>query len=268
MRFDLLAGSLLAGWLAAVLVNWCADVLPGWRRPDQRPALAACTWLHCATLPWRLLRRGRCPRCGQPLARRSLAVELATPLLFAAFAFHLAGDPLHLAIAWLYVAFYVAVTVIDLETRRVLNVMLAPAAAAAVAISVLAAPPSPTSALLGGGVGFGLFFLLGVLGRGALGFGDVKLAGVIGLMTGWPGVLTALTAGALLGGVVALLLLLTGRATRKSKIAYAPYLAAGAVIALWGMLGGKIDELGWYAIIGFYANHQYVLRYLGADVFP
>ena len=95
-----------------------------------------------------------------------------------------------------------------------------------------------SSRALGGGAGFGLFFLLGVLGRGALGFGDVKLAGVIGLMTGFPGVLVALTAGALLGGIAALALLVTKRATRKSKIAYAPYLAAGAVIALWGVLGG------------------------------
>jgi prepilin signal peptidase PulO-like enzyme (type II secretory pathway) len=88
-----------------------------------------------------------------------------------------------------------------------------------------------SSRALGGGAGFGLFFLLGVLGRGALGFGDVKLAGVIGLMTGFPSVLVALATGVLLG-VVALALLVTGRATRKSKIAYAPYLAAGAMIVL------------------------------------
>ena len=238
MDLGLLAASLITGWLAAILVNWCADVLPDWRRPQQLPALGACTWLHCITLPWRLLRGGRCPRCGQPLRRRSLAVEVATPLLFVAFGFHLAGAPLHLAIAWLYGAFYVAVAVIDLEHRRVLNVMLLPAAVVAAGVSLLAAPPTPASMALGGAAGFGLFFLLGVLGRGALGFGDVKLAGVIGLMTGFPGVLVALTAGALLGGVAALALLATKRATRKSKIAYAPYLAAGAVIALWGVLGG------------------------------
>lgn len=225
------------GWLAAILVNWCADVLPDWGRPHQTPALAACTWLHAATLPWQFLRGGRCPGCGQPLAQRSMAVELATPLLFAAFGWHLASQPLHLAIGWLYVAFFVAVTVIDLETRRVLNVMLAPAAVVAAGASLLAAPPTPTSMFLGGAAGFGLFFLLGVLGRGALGFGDVKLAGVIGLMTGFPDVLAALAIGALLGGVVALALLVTRRATRKTKIPYAPYLAAGAVIALWGVLG-------------------------------
>ena len=43
--------------------------------------------------------------------------------------------------------------------------------------------------------------------------------------------------GAILGGLVAVALLLSRRATRKTKIAYAPYLAAGAVIALWGILG-------------------------------
>jgi leader peptidase (prepilin peptidase)/N-methyltransferase len=236
-EIGVMAISLVIGWLAAILVNWCTDVLPTWRRPDQPPALGACTWLHCATLPWRLVLHGRCPRCGQTLSRRSLMVELTTPLLFAAFGFHLAETPLHLAIGWLYAAFFVAVTVIDLETRRVLNVMLIPAAIVAAAISFLAAPPTPTSMLLGGALGFGLFFVLGILGRGALGFGDVKLAGVIGLITGFPGVLAALTAGAILGGVAAVALLLSRRATRKTKIAYAPYLAAGAMIALWGILG-------------------------------
>ena len=230
--------AIVVGWLAGVMANWCADLLPNWRRPAQPPALAACTWLHSATLPWHLLRRSHCPRCGQAVARRSLAVELTIPLLFVAFGLHLANAPLHLAIAWLYTWFFVTVTVIDLEHRRVLNLMLLPAAIAAVGISFLAPSPAPSGMMLGGAVGFGLFFLLGAIGRGALGFGDVKLAGVIGLMTGFPGVLTALVAGSLLGGLAALALLVSHRATRKTKIAYAPYLAAGALIALWSLLGG------------------------------
>lgn len=229
--------ALVAGWFAAILVNWCADVLPHWRRPTQLPAFGVCTWLHCASLPWYFWRGRRCPRCGKPIAWRSPSVELVLPLLFLAFACHLAGQTLHMAVAWFYVTFYAAIAVIDLEHRRVLNVMLLPAALVAAGISLLAPPPAPASMVTGGLVGFGLFLLLGIIGRGALGFGDVKLAGVIGMTVGFPSVLVALTAGALLGGIAALFLLLTRRATRKTKIAYAPYLAAGALIAVWSILG-------------------------------
>ena len=62
-----------------------------------------------------------------------------------------------------------------------------------------------------------------------MGMGDVKLAGVIGLMVGYPLVLPALLGGIILGGLAAALLLITKRATRKTAIAYAPYLCVGAL---------------------------------------
>ena len=92
--------------------------------------------------------------------------------------------------------------------------------------------PGPEKALLGGAVGLGAFLALALVGRGALGAGDVKLAGVIGLMTGYPEVLSTLALGIVLGGVAALWLLLARRVSRQSYMAYAPYLAIGALIML------------------------------------
>jgi leader peptidase (prepilin peptidase)/N-methyltransferase len=121
--------------------------------------------------------------------------------------------------------------------------MLLPAAVFAVAAGLWLGTPSLPSMLAGAIVAFGLFwalFLFGglVFGPGALGFGDVKLVAVIGLMTGYPNVLQALAAGALLGGVGALALIATRRADWKSTCAYAPYLATGAMLSLWRMFGG------------------------------
>jgi leader peptidase (prepilin peptidase) / N-methyltransferase len=65
-----------------------------------------------------------------------------------------------------------------------------------------------------------------------MGAGDIKLAGVIGLLTGYPLVIPALLLGVGLGGAAALTLLITRRAGRKSSMAYAPYLAVGAIIVL------------------------------------
>ena len=111
--------------------------------------------------------------------------------------------------------------------------MLAPAAVVALAISLLPGAPEPLNALLGAAAGFGLMLLIHLLTRGALGAGDVKLAGVIGLLCGFPAVFTALLWGIILGGVGALALIVTKRAGRKTYIAYAPYLCLGAILALY-----------------------------------
>jgi len=164
-------------------------------------------------------------------------------VLFLVIAWRFGETPATLVVAWCYAWFLVAVLVIDFETRRVLNIMVVPAAVFVVGANWWLQPANLPSMIGGGLVGFGLFGLLyGIgrmlFGRGALGLGDVKLAGVIGLMTGYPAVMQALLYGALLGGVAALALLATRRAGMKSTSAYAPYLAVGAMIALWTALGG------------------------------
>ena len=143
-----------------------------------------------------------------------------------------AQTPVQAAVACLYAAFLLTVAVIDLEHRRVLNVMLAPAAVVALLASLLPGPPSVLSAVVGGAAGFGLFFLIALIGRGKMGAGDVKLAGVIGLMLGFPAAITALVIGIFLGGAAAIILLITHRAGRKSTFAYAPYLALGTIVVL------------------------------------
>jgi len=231
----------LAGWLAGAAANWAADVLPnvaqhpsdasivagegGAPAPDPHP------W-HTLTLGWYAFRRGICPHCGQRRPLRAPLLEAATILFFVLAWARFRTDPLHLAVVCLYAVTLLAILVIDLEHRRVLNVMLAPAAVSALLISLLPGYPDPLQALLGGAIGLGAFALLALIGRGAMGAGDVKLAGVIGLMTGAPLVVPALVSGVILGGVAALLLLVTRRAGRKSSMAYAPYLALGTIIVL------------------------------------
>jgi prepilin signal peptidase PulO-like enzyme (type II secretory pathway) len=117
--------------------------------------------------------------------------------------------------------------------------MLAPAVVATLLAALLAALdlaqlPSFTSVLLAGAAGFLAFIFVFVVGRGRMmGAGDVKLAGVIGLMTGYPLVWIALAGGILLGGFGAIFLIIRCRAAAKSYMAYGPYLALGALLALW-----------------------------------
>lgn len=222
---------LVVAWLAGGLANLAADYLPA--RGESVPAAGE-----------RLPAPGRHflaplldPFRGRARTLRAPLVEAGAILLFGLAWFLFRGNPVYLVVACAWSVFFLTILVIDLEHRLVLNVMLIPAAIVALLLSFLTRRPDPLSALLGGALGLVVFFLLALVGRGALGMGDVKLAGVIGLATGYPTVIIALVGGIVLGGLSALLLLALHRATRKSYIAYAPYLSAGAVIALFRMLG-------------------------------
>lgn len=131
-----------------------------------------------------------------------------------------------------YFSVFVLIFALDIAQRWVPNVLLLPAAILALLASALSGRPPLSSALLGGAVGFMWFYLIAMAYRGALGAGDVKLAGLIGLVTGFPGVLMALAVGILVGGGVAGLLLVSGKKRRKSYIPYAPFLVSGAVYTL------------------------------------
>ncbi len=140
--------------------------------------------------------------------------------------------------AWFYTAWLLLVLVIDFEHRRVLNLMLPSAVFVALLAPLLtflqwAELPTFGHVLLGGMAGFLSFLVVFLVGRGRMmGAGDVKLAGVIGLMVGYPMVWAALVSGIFLGGIAAIFLIVRSR-NAKSYMAYGPYLALGALLVLW-----------------------------------
>jgi Flp pilus assembly protein protease CpaA len=150
---------------------------------------------------------------------------------FALFALLMAGWTLHwLAHLPLYLAMAVVI-VSDLTTRRIPDRLTLPALAYALALAaVLPARLTLLEAALGALVGGGVVFVAAVLSRGAIGGGDVKLMGALGAAIGWKAALLALAAAQVVGGAVGLVLVLGGRANRKSD------LPVGALIALFGAL--------------------------------
>jgi len=130
-------------------------------------------------------------------------------------------------------AVLVAVTVTDLERRVVPNRIIVPALVVALVVQTVRDPSVEwiVAALAAGG-----FFLIAALIYPAgLGMGDVKLAAFLGAWLGAP-VIVALFAGSLLAVIPAIFILVTqGRSARKVGIPFAPFLAGGAIIALfWG----------------------------------
>ena len=187
-----------------------------------------------------LLLRGRCRSCGERISARYPLVELATGLLFAAVA--LAIGPHAELPAFLYLAaIAVALTMIDIDTRRLPNAIVLPSYVVVGALLTVAAAVSGDwdnllRAGLGGAALFAFYFALAFIYPAGMGFGDVKLAGVLGLCLAWLG-WGALAVGAfaafLLGGVLGAGLMLLGRAGRKTAIPFGPWMLAGAMIAVF-----------------------------------
>jgi leader peptidase (prepilin peptidase)/N-methyltransferase len=176
------------------------------------------------------LLRGRCRRCGVRIPPRDLAIELATSLLLVGcvLAFGFTGKAAAAAIAC---SALVVVTATDLERRIVPNSVVLPAAAAVLAVRTIA-HPSPAWAL--GAVGAGSFFFIAALAYpGGMGMGDVKLALLIGALLGRT-TPVAILLGLFLALVPSVILIVRhGAGARKLGIPFAPFLAAGAVIALF-----------------------------------
>ncbi len=140
-----------------------------------------------------------------------------------------------------------ALAVIDSRQRRLPDRLTLPSYPVALALLGLAAVLQPgggrhfLGALLGLGVALALFLAQAVLYPAGLGWGDVKLAGILGLYLGWLG-LAAVAAGLFLGyllaAVAGLGLIAAGRASRKTQLPFGPFLLAGtlATIVLSGLV--------------------------------
>jgi prepilin signal peptidase PulO-like enzyme (type II secretory pathway) len=212
---------ILAGGLAALIVGWLCGMglnrLAAWLVARRAGSLAGPTeFVVLATEPKRWRRPGLQLACG--LVMVGLWVR------------H--GPTPALAPAVLAALLLLLIAAIDLDVRLVLNEVLLVGAGLALLHAAAGGWSRLALALVGGGLALGVFLLLALLQRGAMGAGDVKLAGLLGLMFGYPTALQALLLGVIGGGVVAAGLLLTRRLGRKALIPYAPFLSAGGILTL------------------------------------
>ena len=151
----------------------------------------------------------------------------------------------YLAVVVAYAAFLGAIAVYDARTHRIPNRAVYPALVAAVALAFVHPRGPWWSFLLAGLFAGSLFVLLGIATRGGIGFGDAKLAALIGLMSGWPVVLVALFLAFSSGAVVGVALIASGRIARRDPVPFGPALATGAVAAV--VAGPQLVGLLWPA---------------------
>ncbi|TDT63963.1 A24 family peptidase [Frigoribacterium sp. PhB116] len=209
-------------------------------------------------LSWLAL-KGRCRSCSTAISARYPIVELATGGFFALVAAAVwpwtvvptEAAPLVAAllelVAFLWLAgASVALAIIDTEHHRLPDAIVLPSyAVGLVLLGASSALSGEWDALLRGVIGMAALFVfylaLALVKPGAMGLGDVKLAGVLGLWLGWLGwgeLVVGAFAAFLLGGLFSVVLLATRRAQRTGGIPFGPWMLAGAWVGV--LVGGIV----------------------------
>jgi leader peptidase (prepilin peptidase) / N-methyltransferase len=187
--------------------------------------------------------RGKCADCATSISPRYPLVELATGVLFVVVTVRVAH--LHIAAAlpaYLYfVAAGLALAFIDFDHRRLPDSIVLPSYVVLAVLLTIASVVSRdwwalARAAIAAATLFAIFFAITFAYPAGMGFGDVKLAGVLGGLLGyvsWSALVVGGFAGFLLGAIVGALMLAIGGGGRKMAIPFGPFMILGALLALF-----------------------------------
>ena len=190
----------------------------------------AIRWYHNLPVAGWLILRGHCRDCGERISWRYPLVESLTGGLFVAafFVFGLGG---RLLLGWAFIAIMIIIVFIDLDHQIIPDKIVLPAAAAGLAASIALRPSGWWEYLVAAAGAAGFLFVIALIWAGGMGFGDVKMALLMGAVLG-RSVIVALFLAFFLGGIVGVALIATKVKSRKDRIPFGPFLAAGSIIAL------------------------------------
>jgi len=187
---------------------------------------------------------------------RSFWVELGTGILFA-FLYWSYGLGWELVVIAVYCCLFIVLLITDLEHNMLPNKIIYPGMVIALILAIsgsifgfeLEGVTGSSSrlwiinAVMGGGIGFLLLLIPALIYRGGMGGGDIKLAGLIGLVTGFPLVFVAMFLAIVSGGLAAAIMVLAKLKSRKDTMPFGPFLCLATIATLfWGS-----DLLNWLA---------------------
>lgn len=241
-----LLAAIFAGWICGVIINYLSDTLPENRR-FRFPYCSECK--HDVTILDYISGRS-CRICGSPRKIRFWLVNSGSILLIVYLLLFSRGMPNSLVVDIVALLFLLLITIIDIEHHLVLHVISLAGVILFGIIGVISHGSLQTA--LGGLAGFGIMLLFYLLGRAysgyvahkrgveideGMGFGDVNLGGVCGLLLGWPGIVGGIFIGVILGGIWSMVLIFRSMLMKKKNplqeyIAYAPFITIATAV-LW-----------------------------------
>jgi leader peptidase (prepilin peptidase)/N-methyltransferase len=201
------------------------------------------SWLDLVPVASFLWLSGKCRYCRTGISWQYPAVEIMTGLVFLLIfnyqffprgGIPFAGQFLNLLLLWYVVGSLIVIFMYDLKYYLIPDVVLFPAIIAALAYQFFSG--HIISALVAAALACGFFLAIFLISRGRwMGFGDVKLVFLLGLMVGFPNILPALFLSFLFGAIIGTVLLAQKKKHLQSEVPFAPFLIAGALAGLfWG----------------------------------
>jgi len=238
-----------------MVVNYLADTLP-WKRRIVRPFCINCD--QTQSLFNYMVWPRQCLHCKERRSWRTWLVELVY-IGLALWTWQQPQKEIGFWLGMVVLLYFGVVVVIDMEHKLILHPVSWAGAGLGLIVGLIR--EGWLNTLIGGIVGFGVMWLLFWLGelimkglarlRGqtlddvALGFGDVNLSGVLGLMLGWPLIVAGLVGAIMIGGLVSLIYLVVMLALKRYRLfmalPYGPFLVAGAFVLLF--LGARVQAL-------------------------
>jgi leader peptidase (prepilin peptidase)/N-methyltransferase len=189
-----------------------------------------------------LVLRGKCYDCKAPISPRYPLIELATGVLFALVTLRVLDVDLATALpVYLYfAAMGVALTMIDIDHHRLPDKIVLPSQAAIAVLLVIASAGSGDwwaleRAGIGAASAFALYYVLWFIYPKGIGYGDVKLAGILGAVSGylsWGALAVGGVSGFCLGAVFGIGVMISGR-SGKTEIPHGPFMIAAGFVALF-----------------------------------
>ncbi len=206
-----------------------ASHCPGCKQPLR-------AWQNIPVISWLLL-RGRCANCGTRISLQYPLVELAAGALAALCVWRF-GWSLELAAALVFCWALLALTVIDLRTQLLPDILTLPLLWLGLLVNLDGRFAPLSSAVLGAAVGYGAFWLMFqtfrlLTGKEGMGFGDFKLLAAICAWLGIGALLPVILISSILGAGVGILMLLSGRLSRDKPMPFGPYLAVAGLLMLF-----------------------------------
>lgn len=189
------------------------------------------------------LRRGRCRHCGRPYSPRYACVEALSALLAVLVWLHW-GLTAQALFIFLFIAAMLVVVFVDLD-HRIIPDQISIGGMYVGLLAALLMPlfmprwvVSPQSSLLGMVLGGGSLWAVSwiyrrVTGTDGIGFGDVKLLGMIGACFGWQAALATIVFSSLVGSFFGIAQMLLHGRSSKYPIPFGPFIAVAAILSIW-----------------------------------
>lgn len=188
--------------------------------------------------------RGRCRSCRSVISWQYPAVELVMGFLFVAFYLMVVtrwGDnlgaflmALHVLRYWVFAAYLVIIFVYDLRHMLIIDRFTVPAMILAIVLNLWAGTVPAWSLLVGACVLAGFFWVQLLVSRGTwVGGGDIRMGALMGFMLGLEQGLVALFIAYVLGAVIGVVMMASGKATRKTPVPFGSFLAVATLVTLF-----------------------------------